>query len=55
MPAAVLVARKFDALRAKMTPAVRARAAERARTMLAEMPAQATEVDSDDRIRELGG
>ena len=47
------MANKFDALRVKMPQAARARSAQRARTMLAEMPPQEVEIYSDDRIREL--
>ena len=47
------MANKFDALRAKMAPAARDRAAQRARKMLAEMPPQEVETYSDERIREF--
>ena len=47
------MANKFDALRAKMSPAARARAAQHARAILAEMPAQGVEAYSVDRIREF--
>lgn len=45
--------RKVDALRVKMTPAARARAAQRAERMLAEIQPQVVEIYSNDRIREF--
>jgi len=44
------MAKKFEALRSRMPPAARARAALRAQTMLVQMPTQEVKINSDDKI-----
>lgn len=47
------MANGFDALRAKISPAARAQAAQRVQEMLAEVPPQEVETLSDERVRQF--